>query len=115
MKSGKIWGTTEVLLRTPFLEVHRLVIFPKAHCSLHKHLYKHNSFFVAKGRLMIEVHKSDYNLVDITDLGPGEFTTVKPNDLHSFMTGPEGCTAIEMYYPEPLSEDIIRQNVGGRL
>lgn len=115
MKAGKVWGTTEILLKTPFLEVHRLTILPRAKCSLHKHQFKHNSFFVAKGRLMIEVHKNDYKLVDLTELCAGDFTTVKPNELHLFMTGPEGCTAIEMYYPEPLSEDIIRQDVGGRL
>jgi mannose-6-phosphate isomerase-like protein (cupin superfamily) len=112
MITGKVWGTTELLLRTPFLEVHRLTIKPNARCSLHAHQYKHNAFYVQTGRLNIEVHKTDYALVDVTELGPGDFTTVKPNEFHRFISGDEEVRGIEIYYCEPLSEDIVRKDCG---
>lgn len=113
MKTGKVWGTTELLLRTPFIEVHRLTIKPNARCSLHLHRAKWNAFFVQSGALKIEVHKAAYQLVDTTELKAGEFTTVPPNEEHRFMTGARGALAIEIYYPPELAEDIIRKDVGG--
>lgn len=113
MKNGKVWGTTELLLGTPLVEIHRLYIKPNAHCSLHAHEFKWNGFLVLSGRLLIEVSKKAYDLVDVTELGPGEFTTVKPGEYHRFVTKDEPVQAIEIYYPEPLSEDIIRKDIGG--
>ena len=113
MRTGKIWGVTELMLKTPFLEVHRLTILPNMQCSMHKHNFKHNCFIVVEGHLSIETKKLDYALTDVTELDPEDFTTVKPGEYHRFRSGPEGCTAFEMYYCEPLSEDIIRADVGG--
>ena len=113
MKSGKVWGTTELLLKTPFIEIHRLAILPNMRCSLHKHQFKWNAFYVSSGRLWIETKKLDYDLIDITELRPGDLMTAKPNEFHRFVTKDEGMTGIEIYYPEPLSEDIIRADVGG--
>ena len=113
MLSGKVWGKTEILLKTPFIEIHRLTINPNSRCSLHKHQYKWNAFYVSTGRLYIEVVKNDYDLIDTTELGPGELMTAKPNEDHRFVTKELGMTGIEIYYPEPLSEDIIRKDVGG--
>lgn len=113
MITGKAWGTTEELLSTPMMSMHRLVIFPEHQCSLHVHRFKWNGFFVLKGRLLIDVVKIDYALTDTTDLGPGDITTVKPGELHRFRTGDKPCEALEFYYTEPLSEDIMRRGVGG--
>jgi mannose-6-phosphate isomerase-like protein (cupin superfamily) len=111
-KFGKVWGSTEVLLRTPLLEVHRLTIAPNAECSNHQHQFKWNAFFVMSGRLSIVVEKKDYALTDVTELGPGEFTTVRPGEYHRFRSGAEPVQAIEIYYPETLSEDIVRKDCG---
>ena len=110
---GKIWGTTELLLKTPFIELHRLAILPDRRCSLHLHRWKWNLFLVLEGSLTIEVHKADYDLVDSTIIGPGQITTVRPGEKHRFVTGAEAVKAIEVYYPESLSEDIVRMDVGG--
>jgi hypothetical protein len=40
------------------------------------------------------------------------FTTVKPNEYHWFHSK-SACIVLEIYYPEPLSDDIIRKTVGG--
>jgi mannose-6-phosphate isomerase-like protein (cupin superfamily) len=113
LMTGKVWGTTELLLQTPFIEIHKLVIEPRRRCSLHHHEHKWNAFYVSAGRLTIEVHKSTYDLIDRTELGPGQFTTVRPKELHRFISGETRVEAIEIYYPEALSEDIVRKDVGG--
>lgn len=110
---GKVWGSTECLLDTPLLSVHRLKILPNMTCSMHAHEFKWNGFFVTSGRLIIEVRKKSYALTDRTVLNAGELTSVKPGEFHRFVTEPEGCDGIEFYYLEPLSEDIVRESCGG--
>lgn len=113
MRYGKIWGATVPLLMTPLVEVHRLDIKPNAHCSLHRHRLKWNAFVVLSGELVVEVERTEYQLTDKTLLRAGEATTVKPGEFHRFRTGDKPCTALEIYYCEPLSADIERRDVRG--
>ncbi len=115
MLSGKIWGSTRIVLKTPTLEVHYLEIIPHAFCSTHLHRLKSNSFFCIKGTLRIEVFKNNYPLMDTTVLGPGDATTVPPNEYHRFVSGNETVEALEIYHIEPLSDDIVRKDHGGIL
>jgi mannose-6-phosphate isomerase-like protein (cupin superfamily) len=110
--AGKVWGTTEVLLKTPLIEIHRLTIKPWSKCSMHTHFFKWNAFYVQSGTLFIEVRKNDYELIDVTEVKPGQLTTVKPTEYHRFVTKDEPVVGIEIYYPETLSEDIIREDHG---
>lgn len=112
IKSGKIWGNTECLVQNSFVEFHRIEIVKDGYCSLHSHNFKWNVFYVVEGQLEIEVHKTDYDLIDKTIIGPGEITTVKPGEFHKFHALTD-VIAFEIYHPEPLSDDIIRQTVGG--
>jgi mannose-6-phosphate isomerase-like protein (cupin superfamily) len=78
------------------------------------HRFRRNDFFVISGHLRIEVEKLDYKLVDVTDLGPGDYTSVPPGEYHRFVSGEELVEALEVYYPEPLDEsDIVRKDHGG--
>ena len=113
-KAGKVWGQTIELLKTPLIEVHHILIDPNRVCSMHKHEFKWNMFYVIKGELAIEVEKNDYDLLDTTILKPGEWTSVKPNEFHRFRSI-TSVEALEIYYLEPLTADIVRKNVGGRL
>jgi mannose-6-phosphate isomerase-like protein (cupin superfamily) len=113
VKTGKVWGLTEIVLASPMFEMHRLSIKPKHRCSLHKHNRKWNAFLVISGRLYIDVVKNNYPLTDTTELGPGQVTTVPPGEHHMFRTGDEECEAFEFYYTDPLSEDIERRDHGG--
>lgn len=113
MIAGKAWGSTELLLSTPFIEVHRLRILPHMQCSMHGHDYKWNAFYVISGELTIAVEKKSYPLVDETALRAGDFTTVKPGEFHRFISHNNPVEALEIYYPECLSEDIVRRDVGG--
>jgi mannose-6-phosphate isomerase-like protein (cupin superfamily) len=117
MITGKVWGATQLLLRTPLLEVHKLFILPKMQCSLHCHRFKWNAFYVISGSLSIEVQKNDYDLTDITELDAGDFTTVRPGEYHRFTTERSAicAQALEIYYPEFLSEDIVRKTCGGEI
>ena len=81
---GKVWGRTIELLKTPLIEVHHILINKQCVCSMHKHEFKWNMFYVISGELVIEVQKNDYPLLDSTPLGPGEWTSVKPNEFHRF-------------------------------
>lgn len=110
----KIWGTTEPLVVTPMFEMHRLRVIPGMRCSLHIHRFKWNAFYVIEGGLFLDVVEGDLMAGVLTlELGPGDHTTISPGVHHQFHTGASPCVALEMYYTEPLSEDIIRRNVGG--
>lgn len=107
---AKVWGRTTPLVVTPVFELHFLQIKPLHRCSFHKHRHKHNVFFVLAGELFID---SDCNGDKETQrIGFHEWFSVAPSCKHQFRTGADYCTALEMYYPEPLSEDIVRYNVG---
>jgi quercetin dioxygenase-like cupin family protein len=113
MLMGKVWGTTESLLVTPMIEVHRIDVKPKMKCSEHKHEFKWNAFYCVDGVIEIHVRKNDYDLVDVTRLRSGDFTTVKPNEYHWFETNLNDAKVLEIYYVEPISADIVRKTVGG--
>ena len=110
---GKAWGSTSLLLKTPIIEVHYLIVIPNAYCSLHVHSIKNNSFVVFSGTLFIETHKNAYDLVDKTLLNKGDITTVQPGEYHRFIAGNDGAEVLEIYHLEPLSEDIMRKDKGG--
>ena len=111
-KHGKVWGKTVCILKNPFCEVHRLEATKGHVCSKHHHKFKTNLFYVESGQLLIRVWQNDYDLVDETILEAGEFTEVPPNVKHQF-EALEDTVAFEVYYPEGISKDIIRDNHGG--
>ena len=114
MLMGKVWGTTEPLLITPMIEVHRIKVRSNMKCSIHKHERKWNMFYCVHGIMEIHVRKNDYDLVDVTKLAPGDFTSVKPGEYHWFETSMnDNNEVLEIYYLEPITADIVRETVGG--
>ncbi len=110
---GKDWGRTAVKLKTPTVQVHRIMIRPHMQCSLHCHEHRWNAFIVLSGKLTIETEgkPDEFSTVDLL---PGDFHTVAPNVYHRFRTDDEPADVFEIYYPEALSdEDIIRKTRGG--
>jgi len=113
-KYGKVWGTTFPLLVTPTIEIHHAFIKGNFKCSEHKHEFKWNGFFCISGTINIHVRKNDYELVDITTLYAGDFTSVRPNEYHWFETSEEDeAEILEIYYPQHITDDIVRKTVGG--
>jgi mannose-6-phosphate isomerase-like protein (cupin superfamily) len=111
MKAGKIWGQTELIHANGVLEFHKIDYKAGGVCSKHKHQFKWNGFYVVSGRMKIRVWQRDYDLVDETILGPGDFTRVKPGLMHSF-EGIEDGVAFELYWAEFNHDDIQRESVG---
>lgn len=111
-KSGKVWGTTELIHANGVLEFHRIETKKGGFSSKHKHEYKWNGFYVESGKLSIKVWKNDYDLIDETILEAGDFTQVKPGEFHSFESL-EDSVAFELYWAEFNHDDIIRESVGG--
>ena len=110
-KAGKIWGSTELIHANGVLEFHRIDFKAGGVCSKHKHQFKWNGFYVVSGRMKIRVWQKDYDLIDETILGPGDFTRVKPGLMHSF-EGMEDGVAFELYWAEFNHDDIQRETVG---
>lgn len=109
--TGKIWGTTELIESNGSLEFHRIETEKGGVCSKHLHSLKWNGFFVESGKLLIRVWQKDYDLIDETVLGPGDWTKVKPGLMHQFECL-EDAVAFEVYWAELSSNDIERENVG---
>lgn len=121
MIKGKSWGTTEDLLSTGIVEVHRIRVVGFGHSSWHHHERKHNGFVLVSGSLDIEVDEDPGATRNKTrrtcvTLKAGDFTTVPPGAVHRFVCGTgSGAVALELYYPDALSEDIVRRDLGGVL
>lgn len=112
MKQGKIWGTTEALETNPLVEFHRIVVRANHRCSVHRHHYKWNGFFVESGELKIVVYREN-KVNDVTILRAGEYTAVAPGLYHCFVSTKD-TVAFEVYWPQPMGdEDIERLDQGG--
>ena len=109
--SGKIWGSTELILANNSLEFHKIEFRKGGVCSKHKHEYKWNGFYVMYGKLKIRVWQKSYELIDETILKAGDFTKVKPVLFHSF-EGLDDGVAFELYWAEFNHSDIERESVG---
>lgn len=112
-KSGKVWGTTELIESNGSFELHRIEFKRNGHCSEHKHQTKFNGFYIESGRMMIKVWAEEDNLYkpDITFLGPGGYFKVEPGIYHQFI-GIEDGIAFEVYWSEFKSNDITRRTHG---
>ena len=111
MKAGKVWGTTELIEANGTLEFHRIEMIQGGVCSKHLHEFKWNGFFVESGKMKVRVWQNDYDLVDETILGPGQYTKVKPGLYHQFECIETGV-AYELYWAEFNHNDIKRDTVG---
>lgn len=110
---GKIWGKTQSIFEKNNVEMHRIETKKGGYCSKHKHVHKHNMFYVEKGKLKVTVWKNDYDLVDETIINTGETTTVTPEEYHKF-EALEDTIAYEVYWVCLSGSDIVREDHGGK-
>ena len=111
MIAGKVWGDTKLIEANSALEFHKITMLQGGVCSKHLHRYKWNGFFVSSGRMLIRIWQEDYNLIDETVLGPGDYTKVQPGLYHQFECLKDGI-AYELYWAEFNHNDIVRENHG---
>lgn len=110
-KQGKIWGQTVEIFNKNNVSINRLETKKDSCCSKHCHEYKFNTFFVERGKILIQEWKNDYNLVDETILESGEKCLIPPKNYHRFISL-EDSVVYEIYHVELLNEDIIREDTG---
>lgn len=111
MKAGKVWGTTELIEANGALEFHRIEMKKNGVCSKHLHKYKWNGFYVESGKMRVKVWQKDYDLIDETIIGAGQYTKVKPGLYHQFECLEDGV-AYELYWAEFSHNDIVRETTG---
>ena len=119
MKSGKVWGTTELIESNRSLEFHRIEYKANHCCSEHFHKTKWNGFFVESGCMMVKTWPDEPkterpNLCDQTVLYAGDYYKVAPGLWHQFI-GVEDGVAFELYWSDFDKDDIVRRTQGQRL
>lgn len=114
--TAKVWGTTELLISLPQIQVHRIKFEAGAVCSKHYHQTRYNAFYVLEG--VLSVHREHENVRQYRGVKepiimfPGCYEVVPPGVLHWFEGETEG-TALEIYFPDGVSEhDIVRLSEG---
>ena len=112
-KQGKVWGETGLLFRRNDIAVCPIAVAKGAYCSKHRHKSKWNLFCVLSGKLAVHTWPADYELEDVTILGPGESCEVPPGLLHRF-EALEDTLGVEIYWTELDLNDIERKDCGGR-
>ena len=117
MKSGKIWGNTELIEHNSTFEFHRIEFKSNVCCSEHYHATKWNGFFVESGTLLIKTWQSEPTdnrpnmLCDQTVLRAGDYYKVEPGKWRQFI-GVDDGVAFELYWAEFDANDIVRRTTG---
>jgi mannose-6-phosphate isomerase-like protein (cupin superfamily) len=110
-KQGKVWGDTEQIYGGDTVSAHAINIKKGGYCSIHKHIFKSNAFYVISGMLAIDIFREN-GIKDSTILMPGDMTTVEPGEKHRF-TALADTQAVEIYDVKFHGEDIVRDDNGG--
>ena len=118
----KIWGkATGYFHDGAYTEAHLAEINPGGFCSVHKHEYKHNHFFILSGRVLIEIYnnldaEASAAVVQVIALEQGMAATVPAGIYHRFFTRMPSIV-LETYTPleghKVELNDIVRVKPGG--
>ena len=119
MKSGKIWGTSQLIEHNNTFEFHRIEFKANHCCSEHYHKTKWNGFYVESGTLMLKTWQDEPSemrpsVCDQTVLRAGDYYKVEPGKWHQFV-GVDDGVAFELYWAEFDANDIVRRSQGHRL
>jgi quercetin dioxygenase-like cupin family protein len=109
---GKVWGTTSPLFCRNNVELHRITGVRGGYSSRHHHAGKYNQFFVERGAIVVRVWRDERQ--DETTLRAGMTCTVAPGELHQFEVLDDDTVALEVYWAELNTDDIVRQDAGGK-
>lgn len=115
----KAWGVSTTICAVSSFEVQRINVMAGGYCSRHKHLKRHNLFYVEYGKLVLHIFESNTDNCVKVLIDTGEQYLVGPGVEHMF-ENPEVTSVIayEIYWDENinglvLSEDIVRFSIGG--
>jgi mannose-6-phosphate isomerase-like protein (cupin superfamily) len=110
MKSGKIWGETNLVFSNNTVQINQIHIKKGGRCSIHMHNHKNNIFFIQSGRLLIEQWMKE-GVVDSTVLNKEDKMEI-PSQIYHRFTALEDTSALEIYYLDIDDNDIIRKDCG---
>ncbi|MFH1642687.1 MAG: cupin domain-containing protein [Nanoarchaeota archaeon] len=83
----KVWGYEELIVNREYCGK-KLVLKKGFRCSIHHHKIKDETFYIIKGKVLIELNNKKQILV------PGDSVLIKPGEKHRF-TGLEYSEIIE--------------------
>jgi mannose-6-phosphate isomerase-like protein (cupin superfamily) len=110
----KPWGLSELLIREPTLEVHRLTIQAGGYCSIHFHCHKLQYLFVVSGRLRLRTFTATGRLSEERECATGDCVICDLDIRHQFEAVTD-CLVYEVYQSESLLDplDIVRLSESG--
>lgn len=112
----KPWGTVRHVTREQGFELHHASISAGGFSSRHRHVAKHNHFYVVSGHLIVELYAGP-DVVELTaanSMHEGEHCTVPAGYWHRFRAVTD-VELIETYWCAVRPDDIDRADVGGKL
>lgn len=102
----KVWGEERWLVNREYCG--KILILKKDYrCSLHHHKNKDETFYVNKGKVLMEVGDKKCVMV------PGDVQLIEPGTLHRF-TGIEDSEIIE-FSTHHKDSDSYRKEIGGEV
>lgn len=113
MKSGKIWGETNLVFSNNNIQINQIDIKKGGRCSKHMHNHKNNIFFIQSGKLLIEQWTKE-GIIDSTILKTEDKMEIASQVFHRF-TALEDTKALEIYYLDINNDDIIREDIGSMI
>ena len=113
MKSGKIWGETNLVFSNNNVQINQIHVKKGGRCSKHMHNHKNNIFFIQSGELLIEQWTKE-GFVDSTILKTEDKMEISSQVFHRF-TALADTMALEIYYQDIENDDIIREDIGSMI
>ncbi len=80
-----------------------LFLFDKQQCPFHSHNIKHETFFVVRGRIKMEVHNEEKMM------NAGDVLVIPPGNLHSF-TGIGNSLILELSTPCVVADNCFENS-----
>lgn len=114
----KVWGRVAHVFANEHAAVSCLDVRAGYQCSIHLHAQRVNQFSVLSGQLYIDIFPTDDTKQSVL-VSQGETFVVDAGVKHRFRVVKTGMV-VEVYWPAKQGdkvsiEDIIRDNVGGRV
>ena len=102
----KVWGEERWLVNKNYCG--KLLILNKGYrCSLHYHKQKDETFYINKGKVLMELNGQQYVML------PGDVQEIKPCEKHRF-TGLEDSEIIE-FSTHHEDSDSYREEIAGQV
>lgn len=118
MVEQKCWGTTEEVIWSPVMSVHRCEVNRGGYCSWHHHRHRVNLFICETADIVVQYTLVPGDQPVIHHIPPGHTYQILPTMDHRFIVLGSGLLW-EVYWPLPgrpfERDDIVRYDTGSVL